>query len=100
MRAVKGYWGARGNRIRAANETLRRAWRYSWMHRRTKKRDMRRLWITRITAAVRARDLNYSRFISGLRKADVALNRKMLSELAISDPTDFDAIVELAKSHA
>ena len=58
---------------------------------------MRRLWITRLSAAVRMRDMNYSRFISGLKKANVALNRKVLSELAISDPTDFDSIVELAK---
>lgn len=96
-RAVKGYWGGRSKLNRVARETLRRAWRYGWIHRRTKKRVMRRLWITRLSAAVRMRDMNYSRFISGLKKANVALNRKVLSELAISDPTDFDSIVELAK---
>ncbi len=91
-------WGGRGRLYRVAKETLRRAWRYSWIHRRQKKRDFRRLWITRLNAAVRMRGLNYSRFMQGLKRANVALNRKILADLAINDPEDFSHIVELAKS--
>ncbi|MDP6107293.1 MAG: 50S ribosomal protein L20 [Candidatus Brocadiia bacterium] len=97
-KAVKGFWGNRGKLHRVAKETLRRAWRTGFIHRRTKKRDMRRLWITRLSAATRARGTNYSQFIAGLKKADVTLNRKVLSELAISEPEDFSRIVELAES--
>jgi len=97
-RAVKGYWGAKSRLRRAAHEALRRAWRYSWVHRRTKKRDMRSLWITRISAATRSRGTSYSRFMAGLKSANVVLNRKVLSEIAISDPSDFDHIVQAAGS--
>ena len=98
LKAARGYWGGRGRLYRVAKETLRRAWRYSWIHRRQKKRDFRRLWITRLNAAVRMRGLNYSRFMQGLKRANVALNRKILADLAINDPEDFSHIVELAKS--
>ena len=83
---------------RAAKETVRRAWRFGWVSRRQKKRDFRSLWITRLTAAARMRGLSYSRFMLGLKRADVTLNRKVLSDLAISDPAAFDRIVELAQS--
>ena len=98
LRAAKGYRGPRSKLYRAAKETLRRAWRYSWIHRRRKKRDFRRLWIIRLSAAVRMRDMSYSRFMAGLRRGEVALNRKILAELAVTDPVGFDTIVELAKT--
>lgn len=98
FRAARGYWGGRSKLYRTAKESLRRAWRYSWYHRRQKKRDFRRLWITRINAAARMRNMNYSRLIGGLKKADVQLNRKMLAELAISDPGAFDEIVSIART--
>jgi len=100
LKAAKGYWGARSKTYRAAKETVRRAWRFGWISRRQKKRDFRSLWITRLTAAVRMRALSYSRFILGLKRANVALNRKVLADLAVSDPAAFDHIVELARSHA
>lgn len=98
LRAAKGYSGARSKLYRAAKETLRRAWRYSWVHRRQKKRVFRRLWVVRLNAAVRMRGMSYSRFVAGLRRGDVALNRKVLAELALTDPAGFDTVVELAKS--
>ncbi len=100
LKAAKGFWGGRSKLYRTAKETLRRAGRYSWIHRRLKKRDFRRLWIARINAAVRMRGMNYSRFVAGLKRANVELNRKMLSELAISDPAGFDQIVLVAKGEA
>ena len=97
LKAAKGYWGARSRQYRSAKETLMRAWRYGWIHRRRKKRDFRRLWITRINAAARNRGLNYSRFMGGLKKAGVELNRKVLADLALTDPDAFDEIVEMAR---
>lgn len=76
-----------------------RAWRYGWIHRRQKKREFRKLWITRINAAARMRGMNYSRLIGGLRKANVQLNRKILADLAISDSPAFDRITELAQEN-
>jgi large subunit ribosomal protein L20 len=99
LKAAKGYRGARSKHYRVAKETLRRAWRYSWIHRRRKKREFRRLWIVRLNAAVRMRGMNYSRFMAGLKRGEVALNRKVLAELAVADPVGFDSVVALAKSH-
>ena len=96
-KAVKGYWGARSKLLRAAKETLRRAGRYSWMHRRQKKRDFRQLWVARINAAARMRGIGYSAFMAGLKRANIQLNRKVLADLAVCDPAAFDAVVELAR---
>jgi large subunit ribosomal protein L20 len=96
LKLAKGNWGARGRLYRVAKETVRRGQRYSWIHRRQKKRDFRRLWIARINAAVRLRGMNYSRFMGGLKKANIELNRKILAHLAITDPDAFDRIVRLA----
>ena len=98
LKAAKGYRAARSKRYRVAKETLRRAWRYSWIHRRRKKREFRRLWIVRVNAAVRMRGMSYSQFVAGLRRGDIALNRKILAELAVADPAGFDSVVALAKS--
>jgi large subunit ribosomal protein L20 len=95
---VKGNRGTRRNHWRRVKETVYRAGQYAYRDRRTIKRDYRSLWITRITAAVRMRGVSYSRFICGLKAANIDLNRKMLSELAIADPVAFDRIVELAKA--
>lgn len=97
FKRTKGNRGARRNQWKRIKETVYRAGAYAYTHRRLMKRDYRRLWITRITAAVRMRGLNYSRFIAGLKGAGIALNRKMLSEMAIRDPEAFDKIVEQAR---
>ena len=100
FKQAKGNRGARRNQWRKVQDAVRRAGVYATHHRRLVKRDYRRLWITRITAACKAGDFNYSRFIHGLMQANIVLNRKMLSELAIRDPKAFDAILEIAKAHA
>lgn len=100
LKAAKGYVGARSKLLGPARDTVLRARAFATRDRRARKRDFRSLWITRLTAAVRARGVSYSRFMNGLRMANVALNRKMLSEIAIADPSAFDMIVELAKAHA
>lgn len=97
FKAAKGYRGSRSKNWRMVQEAVLRAGRYAWRDRRARKRDMRRLWIIRITAAARLRDMRYSQFIAGLKAADIALNRKMLSEIAIADPATFDAIVDQAR---
>lgn len=94
---VKGYVGGRRRLLRTAKEALVRAGVYATRDRRLRKRDFRKLWIIRINAAVRERGLRYSEFIHGLEKAGIALDRKSLSEMAINDPTGFDAIVEQVK---
>jgi len=96
LKQTRSYWGGRGRLYRAGKETLRRALRYGWAHRRLRKRDFRRLWVARLNAAVRMRGITYSRFAAGLKQANIQLNRKVLSELAISDPKAFDQIVRLA----
>ncbi len=97
FKAAKGYRGGRRNLLRTVKENLLRAGKYAYRDRRVRKRDFRRLWITRINAAVRMRDLRYSEFIHGLDKAEVRLDRKMLAEIAVSDPEGFDRIVEVVK---
>ncbi len=98
FKKAKGNRGARRTQWRRVQEAVIRAGVYAYKDRRLVKRDYRQLWITRITAAVRMRDLNYSRFIAGLKAANIDLNRKMLSEVAITDPAAFDKIVEQAKA--
>lgn len=97
LKKVKGFWGQRNNIFKRANETLLRAMAYAYKGRKLLKRDMRALFITRITAAVRLHDLSYSRFIHALKKSDVLLNRKMLSQLAIFEPQGFAAVVAMTK---
>lgn len=99
FRATSGYRNARKNRYRLAKEALVRAGVNAYRDRRRRRREYRALWVTRLTAACRMRGISYSRFIYGLIQADVELNRKVLSEIAIHSPSDFDAIVELAKKH-
>ena len=96
LRAARGYYGAASRRYRTAKQAIFRAGVNATRDRRTRKRDFRRLWITRISAACRQRGLAYSRFFNGLFLADIHLNRKMLSEIAIADPEAFDKIVEKA----
>ena len=99
LREAKGNVGGRRNLIRTVKETILRSRAFAYRDRKVRKRDFRALWITRITAACRARDISYSRFIHGLKLANVELNRKTLSELAIHEPEIFDEIVELAREH-
>jgi large subunit ribosomal protein L20 len=98
FRAVKGHRGSAGRTYRLAKESLVRAQVNARVGRRRKKREFRGLWITRLSAACRARGIRYSRLIDGLKKANITLNRKMLSEIAIADAAGFDAIVEQAKA--
>ena len=99
FKKVKGYRGAPGKRWRLAQEAVIRAGVNAYRDRRRRKRDFRALWVTRLTAAARMRGISYSRFIFGLIAADIELNRKMLSEVAIHNPEAFDAIVEIAKQN-
>ena len=97
FKLAKGYFGAKSKQYRAASEQVARSLRYAYVGRRLRKRDFRKLWIARINAAVRPYGLSYSRFINGLKLANVDLNRKVLSEMAINDPAAFAKVVELAK---
>lgn len=98
FKQAKGFRGGRSKLWRTVRETLLRSWAFSTRDRKQKKRQFRRLWIIRINAAARMRDMPYSQFIDGLNKAGITLNRKQLSELAIHDPKAFDALVEEARS--
>ena len=98
LELAKGFRGPRSKNFRQATEAVDRARRLATVHRKLKKRDFRKLWIARINAATRAEGISYSKFMAGLVKAGCALNRKMLSEIAINDPAGFKAIVELAKN--
>ncbi len=100
MKAAKGYRGAAGKRYRLAKEAVFRAAVNARIDRKRRKRDFRGLWIVRLSAACRQRDIRYSQFINGCKKANIALNRKMLSEIAVHDPAGFDAIVEAARAAA
>ena len=97
LELAKGFYGARSKLFRTATEAVDCAMRLSTEHRKLKKRDFRQLWIARINAAARAEGISYSKFMAGLIKAGVTLNRKALSEIAIQDPAGFKAIVEIAK---
>src|SRR5215510_5048114 len=97
FKKTKGFRGGRGNMLRTAKETLVRAGVYAFRDRRNRKREFRKLWIIRINAACRERGLRYSEFIHALSAANIGLDRKTLSEMAIQDPAGFDAIVERAK---
>ncbi|MBX3374419.1 MAG: 50S ribosomal protein L20 [Phycisphaeraceae bacterium] len=97
LREARGYWGTRSRHKQQAKITLTRAGVFAFRDRRQRRRNMRRLWITRITAACRMRDSRYSRFINGIQRAGVLLNRKMLSEIAIADPKTFDRLVQMSE---
>ena len=94
---AKGYYGAKSRTYRAAKEQVQHSLQYQYRDRRNKKRDIRRLWLTRINAAARINGLSYSVFMNGLKKAGVALDRKVLADMAVNDPAAFAAIVEVAK---
>lgn len=97
MKSVKGYRGGRSKLLRTAKESYYRAQSYAYRDRKVKKRDFRKLWIIRINAAARERGISYSQLIYALKEAQVILNRKVLSEMAIADPKGFDRVVEIAK---
>lgn len=98
LKLAKGYRGARSKQYRVAKQSVMRAWEESYTGRKQKKRQFRQLWIARINAAARMNGLSYSKFMYGLKLAEVNVNRKMLSEMAISDPEGFASLVEVAKS--
>ena len=98
LKLAKGFYGARSKLFRTATEAVDRALSLSTEHRKLRKRDFRQLWIARINAATRLQGMSYSKFMAGLIKAGVTLNRKSLSEIAIHDPEGFKAIVEIAKN--
>jgi len=97
LKDAKGFFGRRSTNFRTAKDAVRKAGQYSYRDRKKKKSDFRSLWITRINAACKERGMNYSRFIDGLNKAGVTINRKALSNMAIEDAKSFDALVDLAK---
>lgn len=97
LKQSKGYFGAKSKLFRTANQAVMKSLNYAYIGRKQRKRDFRKLWITRINAAARINGMSYSKFISGLKKANITINRKMLSEMAINDPTGFAKLVEIAK---
>lgn len=97
IRRAKGYWGGRSRLYRTAREAGERSWSYAFRDRKARKRDFRSLWVSRINAAARVHNLSYSRFIDGLNKANVGLNRKVLADLAVGDPTAFKKLAGVAK---
>ena len=97
MKHSKGYRGGRNNLKRSATEAVEKGWNYAYAHRRARKREFRQLWIARINAAARMHGLSYSRFMNGLKKAGIDLNRKVLADLAVHDEAGFARIAALAK---
>ena len=98
MKLAKGYYGSKSKQYRAAKEQVMRSLRYAYIGRKLRKRDFRSLWITRINAAARMSGLSYSKFISGLKKAGIDLNRKVLADIAVNDAAAFAKLVEIAKN--
>ncbi len=99
VKMAKGYYGAKSRLYRAANEAVIRSLQFSYRDRKTRRRQFRRLWITRINAAARLNGLSYNRFIDGLNRAAIEVDRKMLAELAVNDRPVFNQLVEVAKAH-
>ncbi|MEK7402354.1 MAG: 50S ribosomal protein L20 [Gemmatimonadota bacterium] len=97
MKAARGAFGARSKLWKAAKENVERGWKYAYRDRKNKKRDFRRLWITRINAGAHQNDLSYSTFMSGLRKAGIEIDRKILADLAVKDPAAFTLLAEKAR---
>ncbi len=98
MKAAKGYWGAKSKHFKMAKQAVMKSGNYAFVGRKQKKRDFRKLWITRISAQAKVCGMNYSTFMCGLKKAGIELNRKMLAELAVNDKEAFAALVEQAKN--
>ena len=98
LKLAKGYYGGKSKLFRTANQAVMKSLKYAYIGRKLKKRDFRSLWITRISAACKQNDINYSRFICGLKKAGIDLNRKVLADIAVSDAAGFTALVEKAKA--
>ena len=98
LKLAKSYWGSKSRHFKMAKQAVKKSGVYAYIGRKQKKRDFRRMWITRISAACKANGMNYSTFMNGLKKAGVDLNRKMLSEIAIADPAGFTALTETAKA--
>ncbi|NLK70303.1 MAG: 50S ribosomal protein L20 [Clostridiales bacterium] len=98
LKLAKGYWGAKSKHFKMAKQAVMKSGNYAYIGRKQKKRNFRQLWITRISAAAKMNGMNYSTFMNGLKKANITLNRKMLSEIAINDPAGFSEIVEKAKA--
>ena len=98
LKLAKGYWGGKSKLFKTAKEAVMKSGQYAYIGRRQKKRDFRKLWITRISAACKMNGINYSQFMNGLKMANITLNRKMLSEIAIHDAAAFTALVEKAKA--
>lgn len=98
FKTAKGYFGGRKNQYRTAKDAVERGWEYAYRDRKNKKRSFRRLWIARINAASREHDLSYSRFMNGLSRAGIELDRKALADLAVRDPLAFGALVERARA--
>ncbi|MGO4986701.1 MAG: 50S ribosomal protein L20 [Gallicola sp.] len=98
LKAAKGYYGSKSTLFKTAKQAVMKSMAYSYIGRKRRKRDFRKLWIARINAATRQNGLNYSKFISGLKKANIDINRKMLSEMAIYDPESFTKLVDIAKN--
>ena len=98
LKLAKGYFGAKSKHFKMAKEAVMKSGQYAYIGRKASKRDFRKLWITRISAAAKLNGMNYSTLMNGLNKAGISLNRKMLSEIAINDPAGFTAIVEKAKA--
>lgn len=98
LKLAKGYFGAKSKHFKMAKQAVMKSGQYAYIGRKQRKRDFRKLWITRISAAAKLNGMNYSTFMNGVNKAGITLNRKMLSEIAINDPAGFTAIVEKAKA--
>lgn len=97
LKAAKGYYGDRSRRYRMAKETLARAMRYATRDRKVRKREFRSLWIVRINAACREQGLSYSRFMTGLKKANVVLDRKIIADMTVNDPSSFASLIAIAR---
>ena len=97
LKMAKGYWGAKSKHFKMANQAVMKSGVYAYVGRKRKKRDFRRLWITRINAACKLNGMNYSTFMNGLKKAGIEMNRKMLAELAVNDKAAFAQLTETAK---
>ena len=98
LKAAKGYWGAKSKHFKMAKQAVMKSGNYAYIGRKLKKRDFRSLWITRISAQCKVNDINYSKFMYGLKLAGVEMNRKMLAEMAVNDAEGFKTLAELAKS--
>lgn len=98
LKLAKGYWGSKSRHFKMAKQAVMKSGNYAFIGRKARKRDFRRLWITRISAACRANEISYSVFMNGLKKAGIVLNRKMLAEIAVADETAFKSLIEKAKA--